>query len=333
MESGSSAAFSLHTDALLRLVQENDCAALLTAPSFLGPPDPQQCIPFLMAARRQRIHRAYVSGLLEDMGLGEFDAHPGYSLNLQTLGAFRAWRGREEITAKDWQREKARQLLALFIAHRGQFLQREQILEYLWRDVEPAAAEAGFKVALNTLSHTLEPLRPTRSPGFFVLRRESAYGLNPAAAIHVDSEEFQGLVARAGQVADDPQEASRLLSEALALYQGDYLSDFLYEDWALRERERLRDIYVSAATQLAALEAEAGNWSAAVDWCQRALSTDNCWEEAYRILMRCYNAQGNRALVRRTYEQCERALREELNAPPMEETVQLYRQLALDREL
>jgi DNA-binding SARP family transcriptional activator len=327
MQSDDAAAFSLHTEALLRLAQENDCASLLTAPSLLGPPDPQQCVPILMAARRQRIHRAYASGLLQRMGLEEIESHPGYSLTAKTLGSLRVWRGREEITAREWQRERARQLFALLLAHRGQFLQREQILEHLWHDADPPSAEAGFKVALNALAHALEPSRPSRATGFFVLRRESSYGLNPAAVLHVDSDEFQALLARAERHADEPTEATRLLTEALALYQGDYMSDFLYEDWALRERERLRQMYLSAATQLASLLAQTGDWNAAADWCQRALSKDNCWEEAYRILMHCYDAQGNRALVIRTYEQCERMLRSELDAPPMPETTQLYQRL------
>jgi DNA-binding SARP family transcriptional activator len=280
-----------------------------------------------MAARRQHIHAAYASSILRRIRLEEFETHPGYSLTIKTLGPLQVWRGQDEIAARDWQREKARQLFALFLVHRGQLLQREQIMEYLWRDVDPSSGEAGFKVALNALVQTLEPKRPSRSPGFFIMRRESAYGLNPAAVLHVDSDEFQALLARADDFTGDPEEAIRLLTEALCLYQDDYMCDFLYEDWALRERDRLRQLYVSAATRLASLLADKTDWSAAATWSERALARDNCWEEAYRILMRCYDAQGNRALVARTYEQCEKTLSAEVDTPPMPETTQLYRQL------
>ncbi|MBC6369256.1 hypothetical protein DDT91_20910, partial [Algoriphagus sp. AK58] len=66
--------------------------------------------------------------------------HPGYTLRLRTLGAFQAWRGRQEITRREWRREKARQLLQLFITHRGRLLQREQILDLLWPDADPENA-------------------------------------------------------------------------------------------------------------------------------------------------------------------------------------------------
>ncbi|GAB4399984.1 MAG: BTAD domain-containing putative transcriptional regulator [Anaerolineales bacterium] len=327
LDSGDPAAFALHTDALLRLVQENDAAAILTAPSFFAPGDPQRCIPLLMEARRRRIHPAYVSRLLDDLGVAEFDSHPGYSLTVHMLGPLRIWRGHEEVAPREWQREKARQLFALLLAHRGKFLQRDQILEYLWPHADLTSAEAGFKVALNALNRALEPRRPARSAGFFVLRRESAYGLNPAAALHVDADEFESLLARAEQGGTDSHEAIALLREALALYQGDYLADFLYEEWTLRERERLRQVYVQATTRLAGLLADAGECEEAAAWCRRALTLDNCWEEAYRILMRCYSAQGNRPMVIRTFEQCEATLRSELDAPPMPETVDLYRRL------
>ena len=326
LDSSDPAAFALHTEALLRLVQENDCAALLTGPSFLAPADPQRCIPLLMEARRRRIHVAYVSRLLDDLGVAEFESHPGYSLTIKMLGPLRIWRGHEEIGPREWQREKARQLFALLLAHRGKFLQRDQILEHLWPLSAPSSAEAGFKVALNALNRVLEPQRPSRSAGFFVLRRESAYGLNPAAVLHVDVDEFENLLNKAEAIAEH-QESIRLLREALALYQGDYLSDLLYEDWTLRERERLRQVYLHGITHLAGRLADVGDCDEAASWCQRALALDNCWEEAYRVLMRCYGAQGNRAMVIRTFEQCEATLRSELNAPPMPETMGLYQRL------
>ncbi len=326
LDSGDPAAFALHAEALLRLVQDNEGAALLTRPSLLAPPDPQRCIPLFMEARRRRIHMAYVSRLLDDLGVAEFESHPGYSLTIQVLGPLRIWRGREEIGPREWQREKARQLFALLLAHRGKFLQRDQILEYLWPHSDPSSAEARFKVALNALNHALEPQRPSRSAGFFILRRESAYGLNPAAALRVDVDEFEHLMSKAEQTAV-PEESIRLLREALALYRGDYLSDFLYEDWTLRERERLRQAYLHGITHLAGRLADIGDCDEAAAWCQRALAIDNCWEEAYRVLMRCYSAQGNRAMVIRTFEQCEATLRAELSAPPMPETVSLYQRL------
>lgn len=331
LDSSDPAAFALHTEALLRLVQDNDCAALLTRPSLLSPADPQQCIPLLMEARRRRIHKAYVSRLLEHLGVDEFESHPGYSLTVNALGPLRIWRGREEIALREWQREKARQLFALLLAHRGKFLQRDQILEYLWPRSDLQSAEAGFKVALNALNRALEPQRPARSAGFFVLRRESAYGLNPAAALHVDVDEFEGLLTRAAE-AEAPQETIRLLREGLALYRGDYLTNFLYEEWTLRERERLRQLYVRGATRLAALLADAGECDEAIAWCQRALAADECWEDAYCVLMRCYALQGNRALIIRTFEQCETTLRRELSMPPMPETVDLYRRLTAEEK-
>jgi len=329
LRSGDPAAFALHTDALLRLVQENDCAYLLTRPSFLGPADAQRCIPLLMEARRRRIHPAYVSRLLEGLGVAEFESHPGYSLTVRMLGPLRIWRAQEEIAPREWQREKARQLFALLLAHRGEFLQRDQILEYLWPRSDPSSAEVGFKVALNALNRALEPQRPARSAGFFVLRKESAYGLNPAAAVLTDVDEFEQGLARAEQE-PEPRRAIRLLREGLSLYRGDYLSDFLYEEWTLRERDRLRQAFVRGAARLAGLLADAGDCDEAVSWCQRALAVDNCWEEAYRVLMRCYGAQGNRAMVIRTFEQCESTLRSELDAPPMPETIDLYRRLVAE---
>ncbi|MBK9711455.1 MAG: tetratricopeptide repeat protein [Kouleothrix sp.] len=77
---------------LLALCEANGYDFLFTAPSLLGPPDPRRVVPLLIAARAR--HRpAYVARLLASIGMPGIQVHPGYQLRVQTLGAFRVWRG------------------------------------------------------------------------------------------------------------------------------------------------------------------------------------------------------------------------------------------------
>ena len=108
---------------------------------------------------------------------------------------------------------------------------------------------------------------------------------------------------------------------------GDYLPDVIYEDWASAERERLSTLYLSGATRLARLLLDAGQTVEMLLWCQRVIRMDTCWEEAYRLLMRGYMANGNRPLAIRVYEQCRAALAEELGVEPMAETKRLYEEI------
>jgi DNA-binding SARP family transcriptional activator len=85
--------------------------------------------------------------------------------------------------------------------------------------------------------------------------------------------------------------------------------------------------FLRAADQLAELYIAENQLSSAIELCRRILAEDNCWERAYRYLMRVYHEFGDQGQVARTYQKCVRTLREELDVSPAEETVILYNQL------
>jgi DNA-binding SARP family transcriptional activator len=119
-----------------------------------------------------------------------------------------------------------------------------------------------------------------------------------------------------------------LYRRALALYHDDYLiAEARYDDWAIAERERLLALYLRAADRLASELVARGAFDEGVAWCEKILARDRCWEHAYRLLMRAYAQRGDRAQVRRVFEQCARVLREELDVEPSEATVEVYKQV------
>jgi DNA-binding SARP family transcriptional activator len=242
-------------------------------------------------------------------------------LHIQTLGQARAWRGGVEITS--WGRKSALALLSILITWRDQWLQREQISELLWPESDPATAESQFKVALNALTTSLEPARLPRAGSRYIERRGTAYRLNTAApGIQLDVLRFERLLDRAASA--EPGADADLYRQALELYQGDYLADCLYSDWAGPARERLRTQYLGAAGRLAELALEAGASAEARRWAEAVLERDVCWEPAYQILLRAAALEDNRALIRRTFQRCAAALQAELGLDPLPETSAVY---------
>ena len=320
---------------LLPLAGKHGYECLWLRHTFLGPEDREAAIPLLVEARRRGIESTYVQRLLTALGLDELEYHPGYTLSVRTLGSFSVWRGAEPVTARDWQREKARQIFQLFLTERGQWLHREQVVDRLWPHLPPEAAERDFKVALNALNHALEPARPPGAASFFLVRRGNQYGLNPAARLSVDADLLEHLadisdsdVALDSLGIERSERSERnALRHALALYEDDYLPDCLYEDWSAPTRERLRGVFLASAERLAELALQAAAWDEAVDICQAILARDDCWEPAYRLLMRAHAGQGNRWQVRLAYERCAAVLRHELDVEPSTETVALFAEL------
>lgn len=254
------------------------------------------------------------------------DYHPGYTLRVQMLGTFRVRRGAQEIQAREWQREKARQLFQLLLTYRGTWIQREQICAWLWPDADLEAAERQFKVTLNALNTALEPQRPPRTAPFFIRRQGLAYSFAPSYGVWIDVDEFELRVAGAA-ARDEPDFARRNAQIAVQLYRGDYLAESLYDPWTTEERERLLARFLATSVRYAEQMSSAGEQSAAIELCEQVLRRDRGYEEAYQTLMRSHARAGSRSQALRTYSRCLQALQDDLGIEPLPETIALYERL------
>jgi DNA-binding SARP family transcriptional activator len=331
------------------LAQKHGCDGLLVEPTLFGPRDRMMLVPVLLAAREAPAWRDAAQALLRrgfpaiatdlEPGRAAASYHPGVTLRIQTLGPLRVWRGNEEIGPHEWQRKKAQQLLALLITNRERWLLREQICDWLWPDETLEDAEVQFKVTLNGLNAALEPMRPPRTPPFYIHRHGSAYRFFPPEGIWLDVAEFEARLSAARlalrrRAHADPEPGAGVapgdsyydeLTRAVELYHGEYLSDWLYEDWSRDERERIQNLYKEAATLLARGMVERSELYEAIRLCDAVLALDPAWEDSYGVLMRAYAGQGNRRMVQATYERCVRNLREYLDMEPLPATTQIYK--------
>jgi LuxR family maltose regulon positive regulatory protein len=313
---------------LLELTERHEYHHLFTQRAILGPPDNRVLVPLLLEARRRQIRPATATLLLRQMGLPDLAYHPGYCLRVRTLGPFRVWRGSEKVDDREWRRSKALQLFQLLLTNRHGALQREEITETLWRDLEPEAAQRNLKVALYALNKALEPDRAPGAESAYIIRHGTAYGLRRGADLWLDAEEFQEMIHKGDQLQTDPEACADVYQRALDLYSGEYLQDALYEDWASGERERLLALYLRTTEKLAIIRLDQGRYDDVIALCRRILARDNCWERAYRLMMAAYARQGNRSRALRVYRSCEESTKQELDALPGPLTRNLYQQIS-----
>lgn len=319
-------------DQVMREAVEYGYESVLIGPSLFGPRDIAALVPLLLRARSMPAHRDTALHLLRQ-GFPSIaaddtvdDYHPGFTLRVQMLGAFRVWRGNQEIQAREWQREKAKQLFQLLLTMRGNWVQREQICAWLWPDADLEAAERQFKVTLNTLNAALEPHRPPRVPPFFIRRQGLAYSFAPSFGAWIDVDEFE-LRASGALTSTDPDFARRSAQAALQLYRGDYLAEALYDPWTIEERERLLARYLATAVAYGEQLSAEGRHNEAIQIAEQVLRRDRGYEEAYQLLMRAHARAGSRSQAIRSYTRCVQALREELGIEPLPETEALYHRI------
>jgi DNA-binding SARP family transcriptional activator len=218
-------------------------------------------------------------------------------------------------------------LFQFLLCHRGRRVPREQVATSLWPEAASREASARLRVTLSAAKRVLRVEQPDQPGGDLpsvVFSDGKALWLDPGADLQVDAGEFTRLIERArGIEARDPDAALEEYRRALRLYQGDFLADAAYEDWAADERERLLSLYLSAGARAAELLTDRRRYDEAVHLCQQILERDPCWEDAYYLLMRCHAEQGNRALAMRVYQRCAARLGQDLGVTPSPRTVAL----------
>lgn len=207
--------------------------------------------------------------------------------------------------------QKAAALLAYLLTFRTRPHPRLVLAGLLWPEVPEARAR-------HNLSDAIWRLR--RFLGVEVVAADGdCLALNPGCDCHFDVEQFEQHLAAAQ---DQDRTAIAHLRLAVECYGGEFLAGF-YDDWVLRERERLHLAYLGALERLLAWHHDAGETKQALEYGLRLVAADPLRESAHRHVMVLYQRLGQRHAALHQFDVCAGLLRQELEVEPMPETQRL----------
>lgn len=244
---------------------------------------------------------------------------PMSKVEIRLLGGFEVRVDGRAVSG--FESQKVRGLLAYLAMARGVPQGRERLAALFWPEHEPNSARSSLRQALYNLRSTLAPAQP-------VVSTHQTVGFSRDADLQVDAGDFEEALRRGME-----EDAPPLLSQAVRLYHGDFLSGCPVragsdlEDWIGEQRERLREGAIQALRTLIAHHRERGDHRPAIQHAQRLLALDPLAEEAHRELMRLYSLSGRRGRALSQYEDLRNLLGRELGIEPEEETHTLYRSI------
>ncbi|HLH63986.1 MAG TPA: AAA family ATPase [Ktedonobacteraceae bacterium] len=258
------------------------------------------------------------------------------SLSVSTLGRFEIRRNGEQQAGGNWSRRKVVELFKLLLAAEQHRLHREQVQEILWPNSLAEQATNSFGKTLYLLRRALEPglTAGKGSSSIYVLLDHDTLMLVPDS-MEIDADIFESsakqLQSRIRSAAPSDENA-RLLEDfdnILALYQGDFLPEELYEDWTQRRRDRLRRIHSSLLERAAELALATGKGLRASEYLLELLERNSADEQTHRQLMLLYARMGRRSDALNQYLLLRRTLKEELHTAPLPETNELFRRIQM----
>ena len=285
-------------------------------------------VPYALGATGSLLGSAILGGVVKPGPLP-----PKIRLQVRCLGPFEVSCDGNTVTR--WQSAKAKAVFQFLMTRPRQPAIKEILMEALWPDGEPQAANNNLKAAVHGLRLTLNELLGQESNGGHVLFLQGSYVLNPEVELWVDVEDFERRWSNGRRLEKQGRSAEAATEYELAegLYRGDYLEDEPYEDWTQLRRESLRDTYLAVLAKLAAYAIRAGDYEGCIIYSQKILEKDQCREDAYRWLMVCYSRLGQRNRALRWYEICRRTVKAEMDSLPDDSTESLRQRLAENQQI
>jgi DNA-binding SARP family transcriptional activator len=250
-------------------------------------------------------------------------------LRVQMLGPFEVWRDGQRLAPAAWSGRKTCQLFKTVITHRQRAVAGDELIEWLWPNLEPESARNSLWVAVSRLRRLLEPGAAGRGASSFILSEPPGYRFDPAGRCEIDVDAFLDR-ARDGPRLQQQGEwvaAVNAYLAAEALYQGEYLAQDPYEDWALPTRERLCETFLEIEIALATCLLTLGRYREALARARQVLDHNPCRESAWRLAMEAHYRAGEQDQALRAFEQCRTVLGHELGVDPLPETLALHQRI------
>jgi DNA-binding SARP family transcriptional activator len=243
--------------------------------------------------------------------------------------------GGVHITHNNWLTEvkvtrDLQALLAYLLLQRHRTHPREVLAEKFWGERSQKKAQGSLNTALWKLKRALEP-DGVPAGTYLISAYPNEVGFNRKSRYWLDVEFFEDksnqLLSYPSHKVNEPliQDFERILK----FYKGELLEGF-FDDWAIRERERFRSLYIKSLITLLKYYEKNELYENGLEIGQLVLDLDPLREEVHRMMMRLFLQNGQRVQAVLQYEICRSVLERELGIQPMEETQALYHQIVAE---
>ncbi|MCD6555126.1 MAG: AAA family ATPase [Anaerolineae bacterium] len=216
---------------------------------------------------------------------------------------------------------RSRSLLAYLVLHHDRPIPRDRLAGLFWPERPDSRARRALSQALWQIRSALGPAAGRLEAE----RRSVTFRLH--SADRFDVEEFENQVEKAKGWWQKASTCIPLLASAVRLYRADLLEE-CYDDWALLERERLRELYLGALEQLITLHKQQSDYEQALTYAQQLVAADPLRESGHLELMRLYHLLGRPHAALTQFATLHHLLAEELGVSPASSTVALYQDIA-----
>jgi DNA-binding SARP family transcriptional activator len=221
---------------------------------------------------------------------------PAMDLEVRALGPMSVRVGGRSVDG-DWLYQRPGQLFRYLLATRDKPARAEDIAGALW----PEHGGAGTNVRY-VVCKLREQLDAVHKSGSLILSGAGGYRLDPQR-LRLDVDVFEGRVAAGLELYRTRPDAAaeELLSVAMSLYGGEFLTEDPYAEWAFTERDYLQRLACEALTASAQIALDTRRFVAATERLARLTELEPFNSAAQRLLIEVCLRRGRRTEALRRY--------------------------------
>jgi len=246
---------------------------------------------------------------------------------IRMLGTFELEVNGAFVSLDQWKSKKALTLLKFLAARGGEKVSSDVLVELLWPELDVQSAGPSLHTAVYNARRMIEPDRKHTGRASRLRSSNGLYWYEMQEQDTLDLLRFRDAVRESRtHHSSDPNRSLTLALEAVELYRGDFLVEFLYEDWTTALRETYREMYLDTAMRAAALLAQQRkDYRNGVRVLREAIARDPFREELYQKAVEYLVASERYSDAVQLYKQCSEMLAEEFGLEPNHELKELIR--------
>jgi DNA-binding SARP family transcriptional activator len=227
---------------------------------------------------------------------------------IKTFGVFSLHINNTALDAAAWQRRKARDVFKYLLLHYQKAVSADELLDLFWDGKSDKSALDALKVTIHRIRHAIQ--------ADALKTQDRSYTLAFPRTATIDFLIFEEHIASARYAAADKRQ--QCYADAVAIYNGEFLKENLYDSWTDARRTALHQSFVHALRELSASHLEQKRYDPAIQYASRLIETDELDEFGYAILIRAHLAVGQPLAAQTIFERCRTTYQRELHtAPPL----------------
>jgi len=237
-------------------------------------------------------------------------------LTVRTLGVFSVSVGDKPVSDSSPRSQKLWKVFKYLLTNRHKMVTVESLIEILWPDDEPGNPQKSLHTLVSRLRKQISAGGLAGDP--CILFQHGCYQLNPKLPIYLDVAEFERMITKASESADNREKAEEL-RKAVEIYWGGYLAESTYEAWVLPVNNYYKRLYIRTVLDLADIYRDSSAYEDVVRLCTKAIENEPYEESLYEALIQALLINGETAEAQKHYRHFTELMHKAFGAMPSEE--------------